>query len=65
MSGFAEIMHQSEERWRADMLEQVCAIRELLEAIAQRRSTEDIDIQTDPSVCDATGTFIVNKLQES
>ena len=37
MVGFGEIMHQSEEKWRADVLEQVCAIRKLLEALVEKK----------------------------
>ena len=54
MSGFGEIMYQAEEKWRADMLEQLYEIRRLLETIALRGSSELIDVQIESADCDVT-----------
>ena len=57
MSGFGEIGQQVEERWRADVLEQVHLIRKLLEAILLHGSSEPIDVEIEPADCDLTGNI--------
>ena len=57
MSGFGDIQQQVEERWRADVLEQLYLIRKLLEAIALHGGSEPIDVEIEPADCDLTGNI--------
>ena len=54
MSGFGEIGQQVEERWRADVLEQLYRIRQLLEVIVLPRDSESIDVEIEPADCNLT-----------
>ena len=61
MNSFREIQRQAEEKWRADMLEQLFRVRELLEAIALRGDSSHIEVQLDPADSDMTGYDIITE----
>ena len=61
MVGFGDIARQAEEKWRADVLEQLFRVRELLEAIALRGDSSHIEVQLDPADSDMTRYDIITE----
>ena len=61
MSGFGEIQQQVEERWRAEMLAEVYAIRKLLERLVEDREARgdsySVTVEPDVGLCDRTDSL--------